>query len=328
MMIKIFSNKNCKKTGIFLICGLSLFISIISGCRQRDSIKAVISPDILYITPPVTSFSGIIEKIENNAIIVSKTVSVGKPIDLPDQPNVPVFPPKKLSYRVAITPETNFFRPFVPVPYLFKTPDLTSAPKLSMRDLKIGDQVSLVTRTDLRLQKKAEFKADSVNYITPSINGFNAKIVKIYASKEEIVLEVDANPFHSNIIETKKNPPENKIYKVIITVGTEISRLSPSKEFTEKPLPVKLNHSDLKEGMPVAIFTDGDISTSSETKALLIRPLDLNIPANPYLDVPLPVSALAGLNTTPGVPLNFPLPPDVLEKCLKSGDVSSCRQQK
>jgi hypothetical protein len=269
--------KNWKNICIFSVCIIVLFIVVVTGfiCLQLSLQKTHISPDILYITPPTTSFSGVIEEVEDNAIIVGQTVNIPKPPDSPDKSKTPAIPPRKLRYKVIVNPKTNIFKPFIRIPYLFKTVSPAPSHKPTFDDLKIGDFVSVVTTIDLRLLEKPEFEAVSVNYVYPSTNSFAAKIIDIFLSDENTILTVDASPPPPRGIPlVTLNPQQILCYEIVITPDTEISRLVSSVDFTKGPQPQRLNVTDLKKNMEVTIYTDGGISTKQRTKALLIRPVD------------------------------------------------------
>jgi hypothetical protein len=187
-------------------------------------------------------------------------------------------PPRKLRYKVRVNPKTNIFKPFIPIPYLFKTVSPVPSHQPTFADLKIGDSVSVVTTIDLRLLERPEFEAASINYIYPSINSFDAKIIDISLSGENTVLTVDASPSPQRGIPlTTLNPQQIQYYEIVVTADTEISRLVNPGDFTKKPQPQRLNIADLKKNTEVTIWTDGDISAKQKTKALLIRPLEFSL---------------------------------------------------
>lgn len=252
-----------------IILLLVLVIVLVKNLRHR------VSSDILYITPPITSFAGIIEKIESNSIIVKQIFNPSLSSGLPT---------KELSYKIVVKPETNIFKPFGSVPYLFKTVMSTPLRKTTFVDLHVGEEVNITTNADLRLLEKAEFEAATISYVFPAINSFNAKIIDISQSGETAVLTVDASPRASHT----PNQPTTTIfptiqYEILITSNTEISKLVIPITSKKKPEPKILSVSDLKKEMDIAVYTEGDISQERMVKALLIQPIDKTPPLPPNL---------------------------------------------
>ncbi|MBI5451979.1 hypothetical protein HY945_00795, partial [Candidatus Gottesmanbacteria bacterium] len=135
-------------------------------------------PNILFLTNPVTEFSGKVDKISDNSIFIAGKYSITPPPTPPNAPtNIPgsvitvqPLPPSKVfTYKVNIQPYTIINRPDSPVKYLIKKITPTPTPKLTIKDIKAGQMITVSTVSDLRTLKKEEFDAYSVK-LPPIIN--------------------------------------------------------------------------------------------------------------------------------------------------------------
>ena len=160
------------------------------------------SPDILYLTNPVHSFSGVIDKVDNNTLTVSKKVD-----------------DTTLIYKVSVSDKTKFFRN-----NLLVSPSATSSAALTFHDLKPGQTVLINTTKDLRLLSSREFEASD---ITLTINTLSGTITNIKGN----LLTV------KGFIPTLDSPDmkdEQKEYNIEITPNTQIRNpLNPSSTVSD-----------------------------------------------------------------------------------------------
>jgi len=240
-----------------------------------------ISPDILYLTQPVYSFSGVVEKTGSDSILVTQNVTLsqmmppGMPPAIPPGANITISPtqtPKKLSYTVKITDKTTITRPAMNVPLLLVTPKPPQMQKLSVKDITVGETVSIQTNTDLRTLSGNTFEAVSINL--PQIqNSIMGTITSIENGK----------------ITVKSTMPgaQEKEITVTVSADTEISRYLPPDKENPMPKPVKLSFSDLAKNMQVTVYTDVDVTKQSSVTALRIEPSNTAVPMAPPIISPV-----------------------------------------
>lgn len=275
----------------------------ISGMNQ-------VSSDILFLTQPVTNFSGKVDKVEGNAVWVSQQFTLAQnytmappPVLTPGQssPAIPTpIPPKNISYKVLVNSNTQISRPPVYISYLLITPPPSVPVKLSVKDIKQGQFITLNTNTDLRTISGNEFTANSIQLpqIQNSINGKissisgNTLLVKAFAP-------IQNGPGGMAIGSATIPPPKEVIYSVTVTDATEISRygqMEPSKEtetpkegglINKPPAPEKLSVSDLKADMQITVYADIDVTATQKFTALRIEPM-IVIASPPVLQVSQP----------------------------------------
>lgn len=102
-----------------------------------------LSPNILYVTQPVNSISGKLEKIEKDNIIISRQIDSTASI-----------PGKTISYKVLTTDKTIFIR--------LSAPNIKS---ITLKELTLGKTVDVVSKVDLRILKDNQFEALSISEI-------------------------------------------------------------------------------------------------------------------------------------------------------------------
>lgn len=228
-----------------------------------------ISPNILYITQPVTIFSGVIEKINGSTITVSQAMYLSSPLVVPAT-NASSPPPSPIantiSYNITVNDQTLITQISPYVNYLFKANTLSNYQTLSLSDLSVGQNVTINSKVDLRTLKSNTFEAVSINL--PAIfNTLGGTITQINGTG---LIVKGLSP--SNQLSTTNNslssPPTEQEYIIKITDNTEISRLNPGTP----PRPEKLNLSNLKIGMHVDIYTNSDIGHGTEFEAIRIEP--------------------------------------------------------
>lgn len=282
--------------------------------------KNQISSDILLLTQPVTNFSGKVDKIEGNAILVSQQFSQAQPVmaappvTTPGQPPPAIptpLPPKTISYKFVINVTTQISRPPVFISYLLTTPTPPAVEKLTIKDIKPGQYVTLNTNSDLRTLAGTEVTAASIQLpqIPNSINGKISNIsgstlsVKAFAPNQNGPGMAGAGVANATIA-----PPKELTYTVSVTDSTEISRygqVEPPKDgsMPKGPVVEKLSLSDLKVDMQLTVFTDVDVSAVQKFTARRIEPTIIIAPPPvvqvPPVNVSPPITAVTPNVSTP-----------------------------
>jgi len=229
-----------KKIFIFLLSALVL-LCLFKFIDSKNIIKKpTISRHILSLTQPVTSFIGIVEKKEDNKIVVTQTA------------------PSKIAHTFLIDKNTSFLRPPVSIPFLFTTPIPTKEKIFTIDDIIVGSTVTVSVDTDLRLLKQPVFAAKNI-FLTAAINHFTGKIIN-FGEKSIIVKDSKGN-----------------MITAIINDQTEISRYVHTPPRPNEPLapvkPEKLTFADLKIDMEVTVYTDQDVLTGKDFTALRVEPM-------------------------------------------------------
>lgn len=240
-------------------------------------------PDILFLTSPVTEFTGKVDKVSGNTIWVSGKYSITPPPTLPNNPTnipgqvitVPPLPPvKTLTYKVNIASFTQITRPDLTVSYLFERNTPTPTPKLTISEIKTGLLVTVSVTRDLRGNTSKEVDATVVK-LPPFINILTGKITSIKAGEGLIILKA-LTPARIILNEPTSAPVENE-YAVSVTQTTEISRPGPTETpvsgaASKPPKPIKYEITDLKEGIQITVYADSDVIDNRKIKALRIEP--------------------------------------------------------
>lgn len=257
-----------KKVLIALLVLFALLFVLTSSNFYKSSAKKSesISPNILYITSPVTSLSGKVEKIAGNKITV-KMMTV--------------------TYHVIVTDKTQIYQPPLSIGYLFKTTTLPGAPvlptttsKLTVKDVKIDQLITVNTMNDLRILVGDTFEAVTIN-LPPITNTLNGRIISLEGSVLTVkgFAPVNGGPMNpGNTAARNDTPaaPQEKEYRVTLTSDTEISRMvneSMAPVVPIPPKPEKFTPSDLKKDMRVMVYTAQDVNENSQLTALRIEPI-------------------------------------------------------
>lgn len=144
-----------------LVLGLTMF--------QKSAGTYEVSPETAYLTLPVTSFSGIVEKIDGNTVTVSRDAAAPQDSAITTVP----LPQKKLTYKITVTSQTRFNRMVTPADYEQKTGLPMKNGNPGVADLKKDQLVSVTSSSDLRFLKKNAFTATSIELpaLQKSISG-------------------------------------------------------------------------------------------------------------------------------------------------------------
>ncbi len=263
-------NKNKLLSTIYITVILGLVLLVFAVYDRYSS-------NILYLTSPVVTFSGIIDKTGKDYVIISNYVEQKSPYVVQDVPPsyinkfmaITPLPPKTIKYKVKITGNTIITRPPLNIPYLFNTQSVAPKPT-SINDIKEGEYATAMFPQDLRLSKSSEINAISISLL-PIPNVINGKITAV----KQNILTVDGSPSptspeNSSIVEI------HKTYKVNVTDKTEISRYTPPDLRSSHPMEAKKERfllKDLALNMPIVVYTDVDVTTNDNINALRIEPV-------------------------------------------------------
>jgi len=277
---------------VIILLGILALFMLIDYKNKNGLGGQTLSPNILYITQPVTSFSGKVEKIEGNTILVSNqyTIPQTAPISIKvitNQPSdIPTPQIKTITYKLLVTDKTQISQPASNINYLFKTitpsgaPGFPTAstPNLTVKNIKVGQYITVNSQDDLRTLLKNTFEATMIN-LPPIINTLNGKIVNI--TNNTLTLKAFAPVAAAPpmiALDTAPPTPQEKEYTIYITQDTEISRnvygtnMTPGEPPTP-PKPEKLTLADLKADMRATVYTVEDVIETQTLTALRIEPV-------------------------------------------------------
>jgi hypothetical protein len=262
----------------------------VSPLEQKS---ASVSTDILSITQPVYTFSGIIDNIKDNTITVKQQIiPYSPPIQaLSTGKSQPTPVVKIFSFKFTVSENTQISKNSMPVNYLFKSLAATATPKLTIKNLRKGQQVIIQTNADLRINLTSIPLASSIN-IQGGNNLLTGKITEVNEKSIKLLVYL---PFQASTDgSAPPSAPETIEYFINVTSDTEISRYSSILPGSENnlPKPVKLSLSDLKKDHQVNVnIKDDEINASTNLTALRIEPFDMpNVSPNPTLPSISPVT--------------------------------------
>ncbi|PIW73514.1 hypothetical protein CO005_01005 [Candidatus Roizmanbacteria bacterium CG_4_8_14_3_um_filter_34_9] len=285
------NHKKIIVVGIILLGILALFMTV--DYKNKNGLNGqTVSPNILYLTSPVNSLSGKVEKIEGNAVSISSQYALLQtaPIAITVMPNQPPVMPtpqiKTITYKLFVTDKTQISQPASNINYLFKTitpsgaPGFPTAstPNLTVKNIKVGQYITVNSQDDLRTLLKNTFEATMIN-LPPIINTLNGKIVNI--TNNTLTLKAFAPVAAAPpmiALDTAPPTPQEKEYTIYITQDTEISRnvygtnMTPGEPPTP-PKPEKLTLADLKADMRATVYTVEDVIETQTLTALRIEPV-------------------------------------------------------
>lgn len=252
---------------VFVVTLVVILLYYIFGFYRVSTKKNTTLPSNTLSTtgPPVTSFTGRVEKIDGNSIWTTST-SLSLPI----------------TYHVFITDRTEIDRPPVYVNYLLKTASSSAFINLTIKDVRIGQMITVTSQTNLRVLKGDAFEATMID-LPQAANVINGTVVRI--EKGVLTLNVPLASASATI--------NGREYRITVTKDTEISRmpLNISTKRGDGPLLIpaeKLAFSDLKMNMQVVVYAAQDVSEYNELTALRIEPFNTS-PTTPKI-LPTPTT--------------------------------------
>ncbi len=276
--------------------------------NKKDVITApAVSPNILYITNPVTNFSGVVEKIDGDTLTLTQLVPTDdtntSPLPSPVKSGTSVIPRptpivKKITYKVTVKKETTIQQsqttnPFDPVNTTSGVVDKT----VTLRDLRVGQYITAISTTDLRKVTDNTFTAASIS-LAPIQNILSGMVVK--ATGTQIVVNSVLPVFAGAKIGSEQTTPKD--YSITINAATVLYRQGTSTDPTKTVLPTKISLSEIKAGDHVTIYTNEDLSMAEPwtAKAVMQQPLPkVSVPAIPVLPTSAPLSTPTTAISTP-----------------------------
>ncbi len=204
------------------------------------------SPDILYLTQPVTKLFGRITKVEGSTLSLTQRFSL-TPTGTKD-----------LTFTLTVTPQTKIVRLATYVPYLLKTVPPQPDEVLSLKELVPGMVAAITTNADLRLASEAAVEATAIE-VTRVSNTITGTVTKIGGNN----LTVKAAPpvLPASVPPTAPPLATEALWTVAVTPQTEISRAVGAV-----PL------SELTPGKTIAVWTREDVALATSVTALRIEP--------------------------------------------------------
>ena len=229
-----------------------------------------LSPNILSITRPVTTYTGFVEKIEGNIITVNQ---YGEPLiahSLVLSPT-PSTERVNMKYKVTITPKTPLVQIDAMPFYLFKVePTKTQPTPITLKDIQVGSTITFETGVDLRTLKSMQFEAMKAT-VTKKTYTYIAEIDRI---------EGNTLLMHTVVLDSQTGNFVAKEFEVLADENiTEVSHFNSQDEKPPQKA-IQPDYSELKYGMQITLYTDKDINEGSEVTALRIDP-ELNGPVIP-----------------------------------------------
>lgn len=229
---------------IIVVLGVLLLVLGAGALKKNNSSLNNPSSTILFLTQPVKTFSGIIEKIDGDTLIISQNMTMNSAT-------------QKVTYRVITDKNTLIEQPESPIPYLFAKTAGAGNMKKTIKDLKVGQAAVVNTDEDLRTLTSQEFKATRVT-LNAIANTLSGPVFDVGGN----TLIIKTIPPFTPVSET----PKERNYRIKITSNTEISRSAADGT------PVRLTLNDLKRNMWVVAYTDGDVNSGTDFTALRIDP--------------------------------------------------------
>ncbi len=281
LKIKLFTILGLVVLAVFI--GVIIYLLLPAGPASPKKPKQTLSSDILFLTQPVMSFSGKVEKVTGNIVTVSQTFTLSETNNMMPPPLVnPIAAPsliptpvsKTIIYEFIVSGQTQLTRPEPMVNYLFNT--ITPPPaKLGIGNIKTGQYITLATKSDLRTLNANRVEAVSIQ-LPQRLNVLNGKIVRV--SDSSLIIKA-FSPQAMMPGQASYPAPVEKEYTVIINQDTVISRygqvayaLTTKPEDMRLPPSEKLGVSDLKTDMQIAVWTAEDVTESKTLTALRLEP--------------------------------------------------------
>jgi hypothetical protein len=195
------------------------------------------SEDILFLTQPVNTLSGVIEETNNNSLIIKTTPNkelMNGGEDAAEE-NVNKDQRKQLTYQVLIDDETEIVKEQTQLNYLFKKEEF------GFNDLEQGMEVVVQAKDDLRTLAKEEFVAESIRF-EPRVQTLEGTIEKV----EGNVLHLE-----KQLIEPGRGD-EKTVYQVRVNGETEISAEECNNLQCEAQ---RYSLTDLRTNTQVTVYT-------------------------------------------------------------------------
>lgn len=218
---------------------------------------------LLLLTNPVQNLTGKIVSINNgkvefevelfpSAAVLNRNAAVRSATAAQSAPSDAI----KLKYIVLVDDSTQITANTLNIPYSYKTNELLSnASKLSLTNLKPGDNISVSSKEDLRLVGN-RFQATSIALNRKS-NLTNGTVTS--TNKDKIVIKVQTTD--------QNGSPVIKTLTVLVTPQTEITQFSPGQQ---KPV----QFQDIKTNQIVNVYALDEIR--DEDTEITAGKIDIN----------------------------------------------------
>ena len=260
-------------SAILVVIVLFIFIDLMTKSRIAG---LPVSPRVVSNTQPVMSFAGVVEKIDGNRMTVSKRQET-----------------ETIVFQAVVSDKTPIGQLPPTVPYLIKKSPPSQVKRVVLKDIRVGQFVTLTSSTDLRLAKTNVFEPTSVT-VRPKSIILDGTIVQI--SKNILILQAKPQIILPKIFGITPSPAIEKEYTILVSASTEISKKNSaalrqdnldSNITPTSFVPIIVPFSDLKKDMRVIIFTQEDVTLQTKVTALLIVPVNS------------PISSMRGITPTP-----------------------------
>lgn len=298
---EIMSTSILKVSGIVVLCAILFIPSGMYLAKLQKNSTPFLSPqnpsnfsqDILYITNPVITLTGKVDKKESNSLVLvhssPELISSSSPVSA--QPKIRIS-----TYKVKVTKNTRVFKTVPLIPYLAKPISPQVQSEGAVADIQAGQNVTVTADVDLRLNTTNEFDAVSIQ-LTPPINTVQGMITSVTSSGLTVKGVVRKQIFE--LSQGDGNAKEEKVFTFAVSSDTEISRfsaptLSKPGETANLGAPKVeiLSLKDLAVGNQVVVYAGQDVTKSQSLTALRVEPIG-TIPDNTRLPSPPQLSPTA-----------------------------------
>lgn len=211
---------------------------IIQNVLMSNRIKYLVAQ-----SPVNHKITGFVQKITDKFIYLDKDTEEGRFV-----------------YKISYNQETIISEPKLYLNYLLFNQSTDLQEKLQIKNIAIGQMISINTIQDLRTTSNGKITAETIE-MPMKANGIIGTIMTI--NNNELTLKARPTDY------TSFNPGEESTYIVKIDASTEISRQSSDTKF----LPVSYKIDDLKQNSEIFVYADIDLAKESTFTALRIEPI-------------------------------------------------------
>ncbi len=219
------------------------------------------APNLSALTQPVTRFQGKIEKVENQALVLTGRPLFDTPLESTSTAAQAIL---SMTTRVIINSATEINR-ISPLPP--SSASASSSTKISVQDLKAGQMVNILSSTDLRNLKTAEFTAKTITLLPSPQSTIRGKISNVKSNA--FALKTEATPAVP-IPNTKNTIPAQAAKTYAVTITKDILILAFSSKAEKQ---TNLTIADLKDNDLVTVFTEDNLNqTSIKASEIIVLP--------------------------------------------------------
>lgn len=267
---------------VFFIIGMLVSRFLLpGGLILSKGLPTTLSSNILNLTSPVYNFSGRVEKIEGDTLVITQTIAAPLLAPAPGTESKPAEKPKTISYSVKVSQNANITRQSV-VPVNAPVPSsasgiLNTPTSLSLSDIKVGDYVSVSTDQDLRVISGNSFNALSVS-LAPAQTSLMGQITNV----EGNLVTVTGSPIGATP-GMFVGPQE---YRLSLNDETELSRRVGTRTS-------RINAGDLKIGQQINATTTQALNAEANNDLATIEVMEAPNLAPPIAAPPPPSSSSA-----------------------------------